>query len=749
MVIIIYQQILLLKVIKLLENVIKRVQQYNPDADTSVIIRAYNYANSKHEGQCRRSGEKYILHPVEVAGILAELELDVATIAAGIMHDVVEDTDTTNEQMINMFGEEIATLVDGVTKLGKLDYKSKEENHTENLRKMFMAMGKDVRVVLIKLADRLHNMRTLKFMPPYKAKEKSRETIEIFAPIAGRLGISKVKWEMEDIALRYLEPEFYFDMERKISRRLNQRDSYINRVIDTLKEKIQVEAQIPCEIYGREKNMYSIYKKMRFKNKSFEEIYDFIAVRVVVKTVKDCYGAVGIVHSMWKPVPNRFKDYIAMPKVNMYQSIHTTIFGPDGEPVEIQIRTEDMHKTAEFGIAAHWKYKEGRIDTKESDMEKKLAWLRQIMDWQKEVSDPKEFMESLKIDLFVNQVFVFTPKGDVIELPSDSTPIDLAYKIHTNVGNNCVGAKISGKIVPLDTRLKNGQIVEIITSSSSKGPSRDWLNIVKSSHARNKIRQWFKKERKEENIEKGRELIEKETKKQGYPMGDFLRTKALQSVSRFLSQPGEEDLYAALGYGGLTLNQVMGKLKEIYEKEFGDKIKEEKLKQLKENQKASQDQREQRREKQGKQLVNVTGVDNILTRLAKCCNPIPGDEIVGYITKGRGVTIHRKDCLNAQRDMENSAKQFIEVHWNKTNTNSSFDVEVQIRTYDRRGIFGDVSRVFEDEKSDLIYINARKLKDDIAIIDVTFEVKTKEQMRKIIRKLKAIPDVQDVFRISK
>ena len=735
--------------IELLENVIKTIRQYNPDADVDILIRAYEYAEKKHDGQVRRSGEKYIMHPIEVAGILAELELDVATIAAGLMHDVVEDTDTTNEQMINMFGAEIATLVDGVTKLGKIDYKSKEENQTENLRKMFMAMAKDVRVVLIKLADRLHNMRTLKFMTPRKAREKSKETIEIFAPIAGRLGISKIKWEMEDIALRYLEPDFYFDMERKISRRITQRDSYINGIISKLKEKIQVEANIPCEIYGREKNMYSIYKKMKFKNKSFEEIYDFIAVRVVVKELKDCYGVIGIVHTIWKPIPTRFKDYIAMPKVNMYQSIHTTIFGPDGEPVEIQIRTEEMHKTAEYGIAAHWKYKEGRIDTNESDMDKKLAWLRQIMDWQKEVSDPTEFMESLKIDLFVNQVFVFTPKGDVIELPIDATPIDLAYKIHTNVGNSCIGAKISGKIVPLDTKLKNGQIVEIMTSASSKGPSRDWINIVKSSHAKNKIRQWFKKERKEENIEKGRELIEKETKKQGYPLGDFLRTKALVSVAKFLSQASEEELYAALGYGGLTMNQVMGKLKDIYEKDFGDKIKEEKLRQLKENQRISQEGREQKKERRNRQLVNVTGVDNILTRLAKCCTPIPGDEIVGYITKGRGVTVHRKDCPNAQRDTQNSSKELVEVHWNDINVNSSFDVEVQIRGYDRRGLFGDISRIFEDEKSDLLSLNARRVKDDIAIIDATFEVRSKEQVRKIIRKLKAVPDIHDVFRISK
>ena len=733
----------------MIENLIQKVKTYNPDADVSIIQKAYDYANSKHEGQTRRSGEKYIMHPVEVANILAELELDVATIAAGLMHDVVEDTEVTNEQMIEMFGLEIATLVDGVTKLGKIDYKSKEENQTENLRKMFMAMAKDVRVVLIKLADRLHNMRTLKFMPPHKAISKSKETMEIFAPIAGRLGIFKIKWEMEDIALRYLDPQFYFDMRRQIQRRMSQRDSYINNLIAELKDRVEKELNIECEIYGREKNIYSIYKKMKYKNKSFEEIYDFLAVRVIVKTLADCYAVIGIVHSIWKPIPNRFKDYIAMPKVNMYQSIHTTIFGPDGEPVEIQIRTEDMHKAAEYGIAAHWKYKEGRIDPHESEMDKKLAWLRQIMDWQKEVTDPTEFMESLKIDLFSNQVFIYTPKGDIIELPADSTPIDLAYKIHTNVGNTCVGAKVNNKIVPLDTKLLNGQIVEILTSSNSKGPSRDWINIVKSSHTKSKIRQWFKKEKKEENIIKGKELLEQAVKKQGYPLAEFLRTKALQLVEKHVSQPNEEELYAAIGYGGLTINQIMTKLKEVYEKDFGDKIKEEKLKELKENQKVAQEQKENKKEKYSRQAVNVTGLDNILTRLAKCCNPIPGDDIVGYITKDRGVTIHRSDCKNVQRDLKNSQKDLIEVHWNNENKNGIFDVQVQIIAYDRRGLFSDISRVFEDDKIDMISLSARKQKDNIAILDVTFEVKTNDQMKKMIKKLKQVQDVQEVYRISK
>ncbi|EJP21399.1 putative GTP diphosphokinase [Peptostreptococcaceae bacterium AS15] len=739
----------------MIENLIQKVKTYNPEADVSIIEKAFEYAKSKHEGQVRRSGEKYIIHPVEVANILAELELDVASIAAGLMHDVVEDTEVTSDQMKSMFGEEIAKLVDGVTKLGKIAYKTKEENQAENLRKMFMAMGDDIRVVLIKLADRLHNMRTLKFMPPYKAVIKSKETLEIFAPIAERLGMFKIKWEMEDIALRYTEPDFYFDMRRQIMRRLYQRESYITDMIDFLKENLAKE--IPnnhFEIYGREKNLYSIYKKMKFKNKAFEEIYDFLAIRVIVQTKAECYWVLGIVHSMWKPIPDRNKDYIGNPKVNNYQSLHTTVFGPGGELVEIQIRTEEMHKTAEYGIAAHWKYKQGRIDPHESEMDKKLAWLRQLMDWQKEVTDPDEYMKSLKTDLYSHQVFVFTPKGDIIELPAGSTPIDMAYKIHTNVGNKCVGAKINNKIVTLDTELKNGQIVEIMTSANSKGPSRDWLNIVQSSHTKSKIKQWFKKEKREENIEKGRELLESTVKKLGYPIADFLRNKALQAVEKHLSQPNDEELYAAIGYGGLTMNQVMIKLKEIFEKDFADKLKELKEKQLeelREKQREAHSKKEikQERYKNSKQLVNVTGLDNILTRLAKCCNPIPGDDIVGYITKDRGVTVHRSDCTNVMRDRVNSNKELVEVHWNNVGESNIFDVEVQIKAYNRPDLIYDISSLFKTEKVNILALNTRKIERSTATMDLSFEVKTKEQMKKIIHKLKSIADVHEVYRISK
>ena len=739
----------------LIENLIQKVKTYNPEADVSIIEKAFEYAKSKHEGQVRRSGEKYIIHPVEVANILAELELDVESIAAGLMHDVVEDTEVTNDQMVSMFGEEIAGLVDGVTKLGMIAYKTKEENQAENLRKMFLAMGKDIRVVLIKLADRLHNMRTLKFMPPYKAVIKSNETLEIFAPIAERLGIFKIKWEMEDIALRYIEPDFYFDMRRQIIRSLYQRESYISDMIDFLKETLAKEMpNSNFEIYGREKNLYSIYKKMKFKNKSFEEIYDFLAIRVIVQTKAECYGVLGIVHGMWKPIPDRNKDYIGNPKANNYQSLHTTVFGPGGELVEVQIRTEEMHKTAEYGIAAHWKYKQGKIDTHESEMDKKLAWLRQIMDWQKEVTDPNEYMKSLKTDLYSHQVFVFTPKGDIIELPAGSTPIDMAYKIHTNVGNKCVGAKINNKIVPLDTVIKNGQIIEILTSANSKGPSRDWLNIVQSSHTKSKIKQWFKKEKREENIEKGRELLESTVKKLGYPMADFLRNKALQAVEKHLSQPNDEELYAAIGYGGLTINQVMIKLKEVFERDFADKLKELKEKQLedlREKQKEAHTKKEikQERYNSNKQLVNVKGLDNILTRLAKCCNPIPGDDIVGYITKDRGVTVHRSDCTNVIRDSQNSSKELVEVHWNNVGESNIFDVEVQIKAYNRPDLIYDISGLFKTEKINILALNTRKVERNTAIIDLSFEVRTKEQMKKTINKLKAIEDVHEVYRISK
>lgn len=733
----------------MLENLLLRIEQYNPDADLKLLIKAYNYASSAHENQYRKSGEKYIIHPVEVAKILAELELDVDTIAAGLLHDVIEDTDVTFEEIEREFNRDIALLTDGVTKLGKLEYKSKEETQAENMRKMFLAMGKDIRVVLIKLADRLHNMRTMKHMSPEKAVEKSLETIEIYAPIANRLGISKIKLEMEDLALRYLDPDGYYELVEKIARKKAERDEYIQKVISEIREKLD-DSSIEADITGRAKHFYSIYKKMKSQNKEFEEIFDLMAVRVLVESVKDCYASLGLVHTIWRPIPGRFKDYIAMPKPNMYQSLHTTVIGPDGEPLEIQIRTWDMHRTAEFGIAAHWKYKEGKINQESSDMESKLQWLRQMMEWQKEVSDPKEFMDSLKIDLFTSEVYVFTPKGEVIELPAGSIPLDFAYKVHSDVGNRCVGAKINGKIVPMNYKLQNGDLIEILTSANSNGPSRDWLNMVKSSHAKSKIRQWFKKERRDENIQKGKELLEREVKRQGYSQSEILKHKYLSPIMKSLSIPNDEDFYAALGYGGITLSQVMPKLKEKYEIDNKDKdSKDPKAKKSIADEVAQANQPQQKQPKsQDYKGVFVKGIDNVLIRFAKCCNPLPGDEIVGYVTKGRGVSIHRADCDNIDINTENPSEKLVEVGWDQNYSSvKSFEVEILIQAYERRGLFVDVSKILADEKIQVNGINARTNKEGLVNMNTIIVVATKDQLKSIKNKLKRIEGVISVNRL--
>lgn len=722
------------------------IEQYSPDSDLDLVIRAYNFAESAHEGQYRKSGERYFTHPEAVAKILAELEMDVYTIVAGLLHDVVEDTSYTYENIVKMFGAKVADLVEGVTKLGKIEYKSKEETQAENLRKMFMAMGKDIRVILIKLADRLHNMRTLNYMSESKAKEKARESLEIYAPIAHRLGISKIKSELEDISLRYLDPEGYYELVEKVSKKKRERDAYIQNVIDILKGKF-TELSIECEIYGRAKHFYSIYRKMHYQNKEFDQIYDLTAVRAVVKNVRDCYGVLGIVHTIWKPIPGRFKDYIAMPKPNMYQSLHTTVLGPAGEPVEIQIRTEEMHKIAEYGIAAHWKYKQGQALPESVETDKKLAWLRQMMEWQKDLNDPKEFMEALKIDLFTNQVFVFTPKSDVVELPAGSTPIDFAYKVHTAVGNKCIGAKVDGRMVPIDYKLKNGNIVEVMTSSQSNGPSRDWLNIVKSSHAKNKIRQWFKRERRDENIERGREILEKEVKRQGYSVSKILKHKYLLSVLKKLNQTSEEDLYAALGYGGLTLTQIMPKLKEKYDKEnkTEHQIAAEKTEQ-KEKISSEHTETKSTKKEYSQQGVVVKGIDNILVRVAKCCNPLPGDDIIGYITQGRGVSVHRKDCPNVSSNESGIMNRLISVDWN-LGKKVSFEAEIQIRANDRRGLITEVTQVFAVDKIAMNGINARTNRDKVANMNIFLQVESIEQLSTIMNKIKRIPGVLDVYRV--
>ncbi len=545
---------------KELQEILDKIKGYAPNADVTPVVKAYNLAKSAHEGVFRRSGEPYIIHPIAVANILADLELDMEVIAAGLLHDVVEDTPYTYEDIKEMFGKDIADLVDGVTKLGKIKYQTKEESQAENLRKMFLAMAKDIRVILIKLADRLHNMRTLKYMPEEKAKYKAKETLEIYGGIAHRIGISKIKWELEDLALKYIDPEGYQELANKITKKRDERQKYIDKIVKILEDKLK-EVNINCEVSGRPKHFYSIYKKMKKKNKTFEEIYDLTAVRIIVDTVKDCYGVLGMVHTMWIPMPGRFKDYIAMPKPNLYQSLHTTVIGPDGDPVEIQIRTHEMHEIAENGIAAHWKYKEGITGNHDTKMEQKLKWLRQMMEWEKDVKDPHEFLDALKEDVFNSQVYVFTPRGDVMELPAGSTPIDFAYRVHTNVGNKCTGAKVNGKIVPINYKLQNGEIVEVITSANSPGPSRDWLNIVQTPTARNRIRQWFKKEKREENIERGTEILEKEFKRYNIPYNNASIQKFLGQVAKKFNQPSLDDLIATIGYGGIATSQVMPKVR--------------------------------------------------------------------------------------------------------------------------------------------------------------------------------------------
>ena len=721
----------------MLENLLAQIQQYNPNSDLSLIIKAYNFAERAHEGQIRKSGEKYFIHPFEVAKILAQLDMDDATIIAGLLHDVIEDTRHGYEQIKKEFGEEVASLVEGVTKLGRLSYETKEERQAESLRKMFLAMAKDIRVIIIKLADRLHNMRTLKYMDEEKKKEKAKETLEIYAPIAHRLGISKIKWELEDLALRYLDPEGYYDLVEKVAKKRQEREEYINEVIKQLKESL-ASLNLEYEISGRSKHFYSIYRKMVYQHKSFEEIFDLTAIRVIVETVKDCYAVLGVVHTMWKPIPGRFKDYIAMPKPNMYQSLHTTVIGPNGEPFEIQIRTWDMHRTAEYGIAAHWKYKEGRKD--DNELDDKLRWLRQLLEWQRDMKDPKEFMESLKIDLFTNEVFVFTPKGDVIDLPAGSTPIDFAYKIHSDIGNSCVGAKVDGRMVPINYELKNGNIVEILTSNHSNGPSRDWLKFVKSTQAKNRIRQWFRKERREENIEKGREMLEKEIRRNGYEVQTLARPQWLNQFVKKYNFNNIEDLYAAIGYGGILLNQIVPKLKQLYRQ----MQKEEKGHTTEPIPVQSRTYKTREKDK-NTQGVKVKGSDNILVRFAKCCTPVPGDEIIGFITRGRGVSIHRKDCVNILREAD-SAERFIEVEWDE-DKQSSYQTEIQIIAADRKGLLSEITEVISDAKLTVTAINARSNKEKIATINLTIEITNVQQLDRLINKTKSMQGVIDVHRV--
>ena len=716
----------------MIENLILKIEQYNPQADMKQIIKAYNFAETAHEGQLRNSGERYFVHPFNVAMILADMNMDTPTIIAGLFHDILEDTNITYETIVSEFGEEVANLVDGVTKLRKLNYKTKQENQAENLRKMVMAMAKDIRVIIIKLADRLHNMRTLEYMSDEKKKEKALETLEIYAPLAHRLGISKIKWELEDLSLRYLDPEGYYDLVDKVSKQRKEREAYIQD-ITTLQKKLD-EMDIHCEISGRPKNFYSIYRKMVYQNKSFEQIFDLTAIRVIVDSVKDCYGVLGMVHTLWKPIPGRFKDYIAMPKPNMYQSLHTTVIGPKGEIFEVQIRTWEMHRTAEYGIAAHWKYKEGT--TKSDNFDDKLTWLRQLLEWQKDLKDPKEFMESLKIDFFTDEVFVFTPKGDVIDLPNGSTPVDFAYRVHTDVGNSCVGAKVDGRIVPLDYKLKNGNIVSIITSNNT-GPSRDWLKIVKSSQAKSKIRQWFKKEEKDLNLNRGKEILEREVKRQGYKPADMIKEDWLKSIASKLSLSSTDALYAGLGYGSVTLSQIMTKLKEFYKKYYISKDEKDNI-----GKNIGSTVKKDHPLAQG---VIVKGLDNIKVRFSRCCNPVPGDEIVGYITRGRGVSVHRADCPNIKELRKD--ERFIEVEWD-TQKKASYKAEIQIKASDRTGFLAEVTQKMTDSNLTVISLNARTNKEKVALINITLGIKDIVELRDLMKKIKKIKGVIDVYRVT-
>lgn len=718
-----------------------KLQEKYPPEQMDVIDKAYQIAEESHRNQFRNSGEAYIIHPLEVVGILLELEMDGATIAAALLHDVVEDTDYTLEDMEKEFGEEIALLVDGVTKLGRIAYKSKMEQQVENLRKMFLAMAKDIRVILIKLADRLHNMRTLKYHTPQKQREIARETLEIFAPLANRLGIFRIKWELEDLAFRYLNPEEYYDLVDRIALKRQEREAYINEVISQLQEKLD-EVEIKASIVGRPKHFYSIYRKMVKQNKELSEIYDLTAIRVIVQSVNDCYGALGIIHTLWKPLPGRFKDYIAMPKPNMYQSLHTTLVGVHGEPFEIQIRTYEMHRTSEYGIAAHWKYKEHGVEvagnkTSGVNFEQKLSWLRQLLEWQYDSPDAGEYMESLKIDLFIDTVFVFTPKGDVVELPADSCAVDFAYRVHTDVGHHCVGAKINGRIFPLDTKLTNGDILEILTSKHGS-PSRDWLGFVQTSQAKNRIRQWFKKEQREENMARGRESLEKEVRKLGLEPADVLKAEELTAVGKHFNFVSADDLYAAIGDGVLTAHKVLLRLREDLTKEEREKM-----------QLAAFQQAEVKKPSlygKASQGVVVKGVDNVLVKYSRCCNPLPGDAIIGYITRGHGVSIHCQDCSNILNPRQEERERMVDVWWAE-GVDSTYPVDIQIYGKDQPRLVTEVMNTVLDSRTHILGINARLGKNNVAHIQLRVEIRNVEQLKTVMQKIRQLKDITYVQRV--
>ena len=732
----------------LYKELINSVLKYHPSTDISMIEKAYKVASEAHEGQKRKSGEPYIIHPLCVAIILADLELDKETIVAGLLHDAVEDTWMTYEEVEKEFGSEVALLVDGVTKLGQLSYSAdKVEVQAENLRKMFLAMAKDIRVILIKLADRLHNMRTLQYMRPEKQQEKARETMDIYAPIAMRLGISKIKVELDDLSLKYLKPDVYYDLVHKVALRKSEREQFVGAIVKEVKKHMD-DANIKAQVDGRVKHFFSIYKKMVNQDKTIDQIYDLFAVRILVDTVKDCYAALGVIHEMYKPIPGRFKDYIAMPKPNMYQSLHTTLIGPNGQPFEIQIRTYEMHRTAEYGIAAHWKYKEssdGKAPVGKSE-EEKLNWLRQILEWQRDMSDNKEFMSLLKndLDLFADSVYCFTPQGDVKTLPSGSTPVDFAYSVHSAVGNKMVGARVNGKLVPIEYDIKNGDRIEIITSQNSQGPSRDWLKLVKSTQAKNKINQWFKKELKEDNILKGKEMLAQYARAKGFKITNYTKTQYLEAVLRKYGFRDWDSVLAAIGHGGLKEGQVFNKLVEAYDKENKKNLTDEQVLE------AASETQEKLHIAKSKSGIVVKGIHDVAVRFSKCCNPIPGDEIVGFVTRGRGITIHRTDCVNVLNMSETDRTRLIEAEWQQPDTKEKekYMAEIQVYANNRTGLLVDLSKIFTERKIDLRSINSRTSKQEKATISMSFEIGSKEELRSLIEKIRQVESVIDVERTT-
>ena len=722
-----------------IEDVMAVAKKNNRHADIKLIKRAYDFAKQKHGEQLRKSGEPYIIHPVQVAYILATLGLDASTISAALLHDVIEDTDVTLQDLSKEFSEEIAGMVDGVTKLGQLNYSSKEEEQVENYRKMFLAMGKDIRVILIKLSDRLHNMRTLKYLSRDRQIANARETMDLYAPLANRLGVYSLKWELEDLSFKYLYPEEYRELVEGIDKKREERLKFIELIMDEIRAQLKKQ-KIEAEITGRAKHLYSIYRKMQRDNKSLDQIYDLFALRIIVNSVKDCYAALGVVHELYNPMPGRFKDYISVPKPNMYQSLHTTLIGPKGTPFEVQIRTWDMHRIAEYGIAAHWAYKEASfLGGKKANVtvdQDKLSWLRETLEWQKDMQDPQEFLNTLKTELFEDEVYVFTPKGKIQVLPRGATPIDFAYSIHEEIGNHMTGCKINSKMMPIVTTLKNGDIVEIITSEKSKGPSRDWLKFIKSSTAKTRIQQWFKKNERAENIEKGKDILEKEIKKIGIPYSELSKSEYVNAAIERYKFNGIDDTYASIGFGAITPNKIISKMLEEYRKTHKEDDVEEKIEELS-KQKAV-------RRKTPDTGIIVKGIDNCLVKLSKCCNPVPGDEIVGYITKGRGVSVHRKDCKNV-KELLSEENRMIDVSWYNDKP-SAYNVDIAVFSNDRDGLLADIIAVIASQKTPLMAVTSKVSKERIVLTELTIEVQNIAQLNNTIKALRKVDSVYDVKR---